>query len=184
MPEPLLTDSSAATPGCQEAATVDLATARGAAHLSLLVSPGLNCDEKRKTREWLVSQPPGEAGRQAAAVANAISRLHREHYGRGAVTSRAIIQRNYVIVIMDDVYAPLERTLIEDGKLDVVRATRNEFQLSMKERFSEAIEQITGRPVVAFMSQVHFDPDLSLEFFMLEPTAAENAETTTSSTDH
>jgi hypothetical protein len=32
------------------------------------------------------------------------------------------------------------------------------------------------------MSQVHFDPDLSLEFFMLEPTAAEDAEPTGSST--
>jgi uncharacterized protein YbcI len=132
-----------------------------------------------------VSHPsPGETGRQAAAVSNAISRLHRAHFGRGAVTSRAIVQRNYVIVIMEDVYAPLERTLIEDGKLDVVRATRNEFQLSMRERFSDAVEEITGRPVVAFMSQVHFDPDLSLEFFMLEPTAAENAEPASSSTAH
>jgi uncharacterized protein YbcI len=117
-------------------------------------------------------------------VSNAISRLHRERFGRGAVTSRAIVQRNYVIVIMDDVYAPLERTLIEDGKHDVVRATRNEFQLSMRERFSEAVEQIMGRPVIAFMSQVHFDPDLSLEFFMLEPTAAEKAEPTGSDTGH
>jgi uncharacterized protein YbcI len=122
-----------------------------------------------------MSEPPGETGRRAAAAANAISRLHREHWGRGAVSSRAVVQRNYVIVFMDDVYAPSERTLIEDGKQEVVRGTRTEFQLTMRERFSQAIEEIMGRPVVAFMSQVHFDPDMSVEIFVLEPTAAENS---------
>src|SRR3954453_8292302 len=122
-----------------------------------------------------MSEPPGETGRRAAAAANAISRLHREHWGRGAVSSRAVVQRNYVIVFMDDVYAPSERTLIEDGKQEVVRGTRTEFQLTMRERFSQAIEEIMGRPVGAFMSQVHFDPDMSVEIFVLEPTAAENS---------
>jgi uncharacterized protein YbcI len=117
--------------------------------------------------------PSAEAGHRAAAAANAISRLHREHYGRGAVASRAIVQRNYVIVFMDDVYTPSERTLIEAGKQEVVRTTRNEFQLAMRERFSAAIEEITERPVVAFMSQVHFDPDMSVEIFVLEPSDAE-----------
>ena len=40
-----------------------------------------------------------------------------------------------------------------------------------KERFSEAVEEITGRKVVAFMSQVHFAPDL--EIFVLEPVEAD-----------
>jgi uncharacterized protein YbcI len=120
-----------------------------------------------------VSHTSAEVGHRAAAAANAISRLHREHYGRGAVTSRAVVQRNYVIVFMDDVYTPLERTLIEAGKQHVVRTTRTEFQLAMEERFSAAIEEIMGRPVIAFMSQVHFDPDMSVEIFVLEPNDAE-----------
>jgi uncharacterized protein YbcI len=120
-----------------------------------------------------MSHTSAEAGHRAAAAANAISRLHREHYGRGAVTSRAVVQRNYVIVFMDDVYTPLERTLIEAGKQHVVRTTRTEFQLAMEERFSAAIEEIMGRPVIAFMSQVHFDPDMSVEIFVLEPNDAE-----------
>jgi uncharacterized protein YbcI len=120
-----------------------------------------------------MSHPSAEAGHRAAAAANAISRLHREHYGRGAVASREVVQRNYVIVFMDDVYTPAERTLIDVGKQDVVRTTRNEFQLAMRERFGAAIEEIMERPVVAFMSQVHFDPDMSVEIFVLEPSDAE-----------
>lgn len=122
-----------------------------------------------------MSSSLGEAGRRAASASNAISRLHREHFGRGAVSSRAVVQRNYVFVIMDDVYTPGERTLIEAGKQDTVRTTRNEFQLAMRERFSSAIEEIMERPVVAFMSQVHFDPDMSVEIFVLEPSEAEKA---------
>jgi uncharacterized protein YbcI len=120
-------------------------------------------------------RPSGEASRRAAAASNAISRLHREYYGRGAVSSRSVIERNYVIVFMEDVYAPVERTLIEAGKQETVRATRNEFQLAMRDRFNAAIEEIMGRPVVAFMSQVHFDPDMSVEIFVLQPSDEERA---------
>jgi len=53
-----------------------------------------------------------DRGRQAASISNAITRLHREHYGRGATTARTIIQRNYVVCFLDDIYTPVERTLI------------------------------------------------------------------------
>ena len=39
----------------------------------------------------------------------------------------------------------------------------------MRERFSEAVEEATGRKVVGFLSQVHVDPDLAVETFILEP---------------
>jgi uncharacterized protein YbcI len=44
--------------------------------------------------------------------------------------------------------------------------------MAMRERFSAAIEEISGRKVIAFMSQVHFDPDLAAEVFVLEPEHA------------
>ena len=110
-----------------------------------------------------------ERGRQAAAVSNAITRLHREHYGRGATTTRTIIQRNYVVCFLDDIYTPVERTLIEAHRTEAVRETRNLFQDAMGPRFIEAVEAATGRPVIAFMSQVHFDPDMAAEVFVLEP---------------
>ena len=36
-------------------------------------------------------------------------------------------------------------------------------------RFTEAVETATGRKVRAFLSQIHFDPDISCEIFVLEP---------------
>jgi uncharacterized protein YbcI len=112
-------------------------------------------------------------GRQASAIGTAISRLHREHYGRGATTTRTIVNRNYVIAFLEDIYTPVERTLIEAGSAETVKETRQVFQMAMRQAFSEAVEEITGRKVVAFMSQVHFEPDLAAEIFVLAPSAGD-----------
>ena len=114
-----------------------------------------------------------ERGRQATAVGNAITRLHRDHYGRGATTTRTVYQRNVVVSMLEDIYTPVERTLIEAGKHDEVQRTRQAFQQAMRTRFSVAVEEITGRKVIQFMSQVAFDPDMAAEIFVLEPDTAD-----------
>ena len=63
---------------------------------------------------------------------------------------------------------PVERTLIGTGHFETVRQTRHTFQQIMRESFSEAVERILSRRVVAFMSEVHEDPPLSAEIFVLE----------------
>ena len=110
-----------------------------------------------------------ERARLAAGVGNAITRLHREYYGRGATTTRTVYQRNFVVCFLEDIYAPVERTLIEAGKHEDVKNTRQAFQTAMRERFMAAVEEITGRKVIQFMSQVSFDPDMAAEVFVLEP---------------
>ena len=115
-----------------------------------------------------------ERARQATAVGNAITRLHRDYYGRGATTTRTMYQRNHIVVFLEDIYTPVERTLIEAGKHEDVQRTRNVFQNTMRDRFSEAVEQITGRKVIQFMSQVSFDPDMAAEIFILEPGTTED----------
>ncbi len=115
----------------------------------------------------MTTEPP-DRGRQASLISNAITHLHREHYGRGATTMRTIIQRNYVVGFLDDIYTPVERTLIDSGRLEAVRQTRNLFQDAMGPKFRDAVEAATGRRVVAFMSQVCFDPDMAAEIFVLE----------------
>lgn len=110
-----------------------------------------------------------ERARQATAVGNAITKLHREYYGRGATTTRTLYQRNFVIAFLEDIYTPVERTLIEAGSHEEVKNTRQAFQMAMRERFTAAVEEITGRRVLQFMSQVSFEPDMAAEIFVLEP---------------
>jgi uncharacterized protein YbcI len=115
----------------------------------------------------------GAQGHQATAVGNAITRLHREFYGRGATTTRTVWQGNFVVVFLDDIYTPVERTLIDAGDAEQVKATRQSFQMVMRERFSAAVAEITGRNVIQFMSQVSFDPDMAAEVFILESHASD-----------
>ena len=116
-----------------------------------------------------------DLGRRAAAVSNAITRLHAEYHGRGARTTRTVIQRNYVITFLEDIYTPVERTLLEAGYDEQVKETRQTFQMAMRERFSAAVEEIMERKVIAFMSQSHVNPDYAAEIFILEPHGSDQA---------
>ena len=120
-------------------------------------------------------QTPLTDGKRALAISNALTRLHREYYGRGATNTRTIIQRNYVITFLDDIYTPIERTLINAGEQDSVKETRLAFQRAMKDKFTDAVQEVMGRKVIAFLSQVHFDPDISQETFVLEPNTTDGA---------
>jgi hypothetical protein len=42
----------------------------------------------------------------------------------------------------------------------------------MEPEFSQVVEKATGRQVRAYMNQVHIDPDVAVELFLLAP--AEN----------
>jgi uncharacterized protein YbcI len=115
--------------------------------------------------------PPAsnDRGKTATAISNAVAGLHRTHYGRGPTRARTVMGSDYVICFLEEVYTPVERTLINAGRFDTVRETRNAFQDTMREGFSEAVEKIVGRKVVGFLSQVHVNPDLAIETFILEP---------------
>src|SRR5947209_16500799 len=117
-----------------------------------------------------------EHGRQASAIGTAITRLHREHYGRGATVTRTVFQRNYVIAFLEDIYTPVEKTLLANGQQEGVKQTRQLFQMAMRGAFSDAVEEITGRKVVQFMSQVAFEPDMAAEVFVLESNGDDRGE--------
>jgi uncharacterized protein YbcI len=45
-------------------------------------------------------------------------------------------------------------------------------QRAMSEEMKAAVARLTGRGVIAFMSDNHLDPDMAVQVFMLEPAAA------------
>jgi uncharacterized protein YbcI len=121
------------------------------------------------------STPTSEQVRGPLAISNAITRLHREHYGRGPTSARTIIQRNYIICFLDDIFTPAERTLIDGGRLDTVRLTRQSVHDVTAPKFVAAVEQITGRHVIAFMSQIDFNPDVAALVFVVDPQGDDRA---------
>ena len=71
--------------------------------------------------------------------------------------------------MVEDLLTRGERSLIRDGKQDLVLETRRAYQQTMSEDLTAGIEEITGGEVIAFLSANHLDPDLAIENFMLAP---------------
>lgn len=108
-------------------------------------------------------------GRLLTELSNAMVALHREHFGRGPGAAKTWVADDMVVCTLTDVYTHVEKTLIRSGHLERVRETRMLHQLALEQEFTRPVEELTGRKVIAFVSSVHVDPDLSIELFMLEP---------------
>ena len=135
-------------------------------------------DEETFERRYTDGGPPEQAdgkaparsarGEMLAQVSNSLVRLHSEYYGRGPTKAKTYMQDDVLFAVLSDIFTTVEKTLIDVGRSEHVRETRHVFQLAMEKRFCEAVEEITGRRVRAFLSQTHIDPDLAVEIFLLE----------------
>ena len=108
-------------------------------------------------------------GRLLTEISNAMVALHREHFGRGPGAAKSHISDDMLVCDLTDIYTQVEKTLIRAGKVDHVRRTRTLHQQALEGEYIEPVERITGRKVEAFLSVVHFDPDVAVEIFLLKP---------------
>jgi uncharacterized protein YbcI len=116
--------------------------------------------------------PPADhlaGGQLNAAISNALVRIQREYLGRGPTKSRVSIRDDVVVALMEDTLTKAERSLVADGQQEEVQRTRRSFQQTMRAAITAAVEQLTGRKVIAFMSDTHIDPDIACEVILLEP---------------
>jgi uncharacterized protein YbcI len=111
------------------------------------------------------------AGQLSASISNAIVHLHREYLGRGPTKARTSIRDDTIVVLMTDTLTKAEHSLVADGKADEVLSTRHSLQGTMRNDMVTAVERLTGRTVMAFMSTNHIEPDLACEILILEPLA-------------
>jgi uncharacterized protein YbcI len=107
-------------------------------------------------------------GQLAAAISNAVVRIHSQHYGKGPTKAKTYLIDDMVVCVMQDVFTTVERTLIDNLKGEMVREVRTAFQYTLRNEFVDAIAQITGRQPRAFLSQVDWEADIAIEFFLLE----------------
>jgi uncharacterized protein YbcI len=118
-----------------------------------------------------MAEPQNRSGTVAAAISDGLVHLHKEYYGKGPTKTKTYLVNDTVICMLQGGFTVVERTLIDDGRSEAVHDVRRVFQNTMQDRFTEVVEKATGRRVVAYLSQVHSDPDLALEVFVLEPSS-------------
>jgi uncharacterized protein YbcI len=112
---------------------------------------------------------PTATGSQGLAISNLIVPLLSDFTGRGPTKARTHFNENLITIVVQDLLTRGERSLIRDGREDLVLETRRAYQQSMGADLVAGIEEITGRHVIAFLSANHINPDIAIENFMLAP---------------
>ncbi|MHB8659077.1 MAG: Na-translocating system protein MpsC family protein [Solirubrobacteraceae bacterium] len=108
-----------------------------------------------------------------AAVTDAMVVLHERYHHREPVTARTLMLGDDLIAcVLAGVYTDVEQTMIEIQRSTIVQETRNAFQNAMQDRFIRVVEDLSGRHVLAFISNHHVGPDIEIELFLLMPDGA------------
>jgi len=109
-------------------------------------------------------------GEVLAQISTGLVQLHSRYYGKGPTKAKTHMVNDTVISILRGGFTTVERTMIDQGRLAAVHEMRRSFQEVMEEQFTAVVQEATGRSVIAYMSQVHTNPDLAVDIFVLEPT--------------
>jgi uncharacterized protein YbcI len=108
-------------------------------------------------------------GHLLAAISTSIVGMLHEHYGRGPMKAKTYALDDIIVVVMrGSGFTALEQTIMDSGEPDRVIAMREDFQRVMATRYKETIEQLTDRKVLAFLSQAHVEPDITMEIFFVD----------------
>lgn len=116
-----------------------------------------------------LSSPPSADGRARAAISDAMVGLLHRHFGKGPTRAKTYLLDDYVLCVLQELLTTSEQTLVDRGRGALVREYRLAFQEELAGEFRQAVEQATGRKVIAYHSQVVFDPPTGFEIFVLEP---------------
>ena len=120
---------------------------------------------------------PGSSarGEVLANISTGLVRLHSRYYGKGPTKAKTYLVDDTVVCILRGGFTTVERTLIEGGNVEAVYQIRRSFQQAMEDQFTAVVEAAMARKVIAYMSQIHQDPDLAVEIFVLEPSTQQAA---------
>lgn len=103
-----------------------------------------------------------------AAVTDELVGLHQRYHHRIPVTAKTLMLGDDLMAcVMSGVYTDVEKTMIELQHTVTVQETRSAFQAAMQHKFIDVVERLSGRGVLAFVSNQHVGPDIEIELFML-----------------
>jgi uncharacterized protein YbcI len=104
-----------------------------------------------------------------ARVSHVVVAAMKDLYGRGPTHTKTYFCDEYVFCVMSGGLTRDEETMIRGGEQEAVREYRLRFQAVIAPELIRRVEDVVGRKVVNYHSQVLFDPDRVVEIFMLDP---------------
>ena len=104
------------------------------------------------------------------AISAAIVALYTTVYGHDRTTATTYINDRVVVCVLENILSEHERTLVDDGAYGEVIDGRIAFQTDSEDEFTAAVERLTRRRVVAFLSANQTSPGVACELFFLDAT--------------
>jgi uncharacterized protein YbcI len=98
-------------------------------------------------------------------------RTMKQYYGKGPVSAKSYLADDLLFTVMRGGITQSEQTMLKAGREDTVRQFRQEFENEMTPRLISMVEQLTGRHVLSYQSQILFDPDMVVEIFVFDDNA-------------
>jgi uncharacterized protein YbcI len=122
----------------------------------------------------LGSVPLGSAplpwdGDTAHAIGRRVLALVREHTGNGATEANAVLAEDLAVVTLADCLTTAEQEVAAAGRADLALRTRALLRNGIRAEATSIIEELTQRPVTAYLTAQHHEPDLALLIFYLAP---------------
>jgi uncharacterized protein YbcI len=108
-------------------------------------------------------------GHLLSAISTSIVRILRERYGRGPMKAKTYALDDIIVVVLRaGGFTAAEQTMIDSGEPERVVEMREDFQRVMAQDYKDTIEELTDRRVLAFLSNAHVEPELTLEVFFVD----------------
>jgi uncharacterized protein YbcI len=112
-------------------------------------------------------------------LSNEMVRAQKQFFGKGPTQAKSYLLDDLLIIVMRGGLTTAEKTMLEFGQPDLVRQFRQLFENEMTERLTGMVEELTGRKVLTYQSQVMFDPDVVVEIFVFDSDVAPDARAAT-----
>jgi uncharacterized protein YbcI len=106
-------------------------------------------------------------GAMLSEAGNAVSKIKAEFFGRGPEATKAYLNDNLLVVVLNGGLLEVEQTLIERGRPDKVRDLRLTWQEELNDEITQQIERVTGLEVLDYHSQILVRAQVVVELFLL-----------------
>jgi uncharacterized protein YbcI len=103
-----------------------------------------------------------------ASISTEVVRTLKETFGKGPVKAKSYLLDDFLLVVMRGGMTVAEETMLIRGHGDLVRQFRQTYQNEIGDVLVAKVEALTGRTVVAYQSQVLFDPNIVMEIFFFD----------------
>jgi uncharacterized protein YbcI len=111
---------------------------------------------------------PIESAELTEAISAAMVELYAAFYAHDRTTATTYINDSIVVCVLENILTEGEDALIAGGARGEVIDGRVGFQTATEDEFTAAIERLTHRHVVAFLSANQTTPGVACELFFLD----------------